>query len=33
MQKLISMILGFIQMAIAACLIGSGICLVAGEVR
>jgi hypothetical protein len=32
MQKLISMILGFIQTAIVASLIGSGICL-AGEVR
>jgi uncharacterized protein (DUF697 family) len=33
MQKLISMVLSFIQTAITASLIGSGICLVAGEVR
>ena len=32
MQKLISMILGFIQTATASSLIGSGICLVAAEV-
>lgn len=33
MQKLVSMILGFIQTAITASLIGSAVCLVAGEVR